>query len=230
MKLLTLILFFILGSLSLYSQCDNVGFENGNLNGWICSTGYVTTDTVAFNNTGIENGVHTLTNGSGYDEQGEPCGILLTKVAPGSRFSVKLGNSFVESHAEKMVKTFVVDEYNNFFLYRFAVVLQDPDHEYSDQPRFEVRVKDKDGNILPCGLFTYRAGGNIPGFQTCGDVRIKDWSRAAINLEPYVGQEVTIEFLTSHTHSKSMKTIWLKTHHFLILIRCVPRNVAVGSH
>ncbi len=139
-----------------------------------------------------------MSRSQGMDSLLVNCKIDLPVVSPGSNFSLRLGNGTVSGcGAESLSRKFKVSKSNAFFQFRFAVVLQDPKHAYDDQPRFEVYVKDPDGKVLECGTYSYRAQGTISGFQNCGDLRIKPWTLAGIDLSPYIGKEVTIEFLTT---------------------------------
>ncbi|MBK9637130.1 MAG: hypothetical protein IPO63_04690 [Bacteroidetes bacterium] len=50
------------------------------------------------------------------------------------------------------------------FIYRYAVVLEDPSHTVAEQPRFEIRVYDQNGLAVGCGSYNVVASAGIPGF------------------------------------------------------------------
>ena len=144
-----------------FAQCANEDFESGNTNGWSGFTGKITyTGNVDVNAAGMVSGRHTIMSGLQMDEISTQCGVPLPRVAPGGLYSLRLGNGNVGAEAERITKTFVVEPGKEFFLYKYAVVLEDPQHQSHEQPRFEVRVFDKNGKLAPCGVFRVRAGPN----------------------------------------------------------------------
>ncbi len=193
------LVFFLSSSMSLFSQssCPNSDFESGTLNGWQGGTG----GCCPINTTtpGIVTGRHTIMTGTGTDPNA--CD-LITVVAPGGLYSARLGNDSTGSEAEKLTYSLTVSASNSLFIYKYAVVLQDPDHSQSEQPRFQIRVLNAAGALIDpvCGEYTVVSGGNIPGFQTCansfGDVRYKDWTTVGLDLSAYIGQTISIEFAT----------------------------------
>src|SRR6478672_2060754 len=190
----------LLTATTLFSQqssCPNSDFESGDLSGWQGGTGYCCP--ITNTTTGIVNGRHTIMSGTGTDPN--TCNMV-TVVAPGGLYSARLGNDGTGSEAEKLTYSLTVSPSNSLFIYKYAVVLQDPDHAVSQQPRFQIRVLNAAGALIDpvCGQYTVVAGGNIPGFQTCpnpdGDIRYKDWTTVGLDLSAYVGQTITIEFAT----------------------------------
>lgn len=123
-------------------------------------------------------------------------------VAPGGgQYSARLGNWSTGSQAERLRYVMNVTMDNALFVYRYAVVLEDPSHNASQQPRFEIRMYDQAGNNIDCGMYNVYATGNIPGFisivnQYGEDVVYKDWTTVGMDLTPFLGQDVTIEFRT----------------------------------
>ncbi len=171
------------------SLCSNLDFEMGNFTGWTCQTG-TNNGYPAGNWTGtapVANR-HTIENG-GNDPYGN-----FPKVAPGGgNFSVRLGNNSVGAQAEQLIFTFVVGPNDTNFIYKYAVVFEDPGHSWSEQPYFELKIYDGNNQIIPCSYQQYVAGGSIPGFINAGGgVWYKPWTTVGINLNPYVGQTLTI--------------------------------------
>ena len=115
---------------------------------------------------------------------------------------IRLGNSRVGGEAEAVRYTFTVNKDNALLLIRFAVVLEDPKHHFSQQPRFRVRVTDIDGKLTEeCADYDVRAGEGIPGFQTYQksstlSVRWRDWTNMGIDLTKFSGKQVRVEFMT----------------------------------
>lgn len=194
-----LLLLLILNSTSLFSQssCPNSDFESGTLTGWQGGTGNCCPINTLTN--GIVSGRHTIMSGTGTDPN--TCDVVAV-VAPGGLYSARLGNEGTGAQAEKLTYSVTVSALSALFIYKYAVVLQDPDHTPNEQPRFQIRVLNAAGNLIDpiCGEYTVVSGGNIPGFQTCpnssGDVRYKDWTTVGLDLSAYIGQTISIEFAT----------------------------------
>jgi len=183
------------------NSCNNIGFEQGNLNNWMATTGQAiesfpgfTTPFYQIQNIGIGFDRHTIMSGGLDFYGGFPC------VAPGlGNNSLRLGNQFSGSQAEGVSRTFVVTTENSSFTYWYAVVFQDPNHEAWEQPFFKAMLKTPDGEVINCTEFVVSAAANLPGFfnsSVNNSVRYKPWSAVNIDLSNYLGQLVTIEFTT----------------------------------
>ena len=173
----------------------NLDFEQGNLSNWHFYTGNccpinANTSTVALANR------HVLTSGSGIDYYGK-----FPVVAPGGgSYSLKLGNVNVGSQAERA--RYYIRVPNNqsdyIFIYKYAVVFQDPGHITSAQPRFEVNAYDSATQApVPCNQFTYISSSNLPGFfqsPVNTGVYYKPWTTATIDLTGYAGKTIALDF------------------------------------
>lgn len=169
------------------NTCDNIGFEQNNFSGWVGSTGAEGMITAE----GIAEGRHTITS-AGFD----PIVPTLSTVAPGSNYSVRLGNNGTDYEVDRLTTSFLVTQSNTLFSYQFAVVLEDPNHTLEEQPRFEIAAFDQQGELIPCTYYLVIAAEEIEGFQSLGDIRYRDWSTVSLDLSDYIGQEVTIRFTT----------------------------------
>lgn len=191
-----LLLLILAGSFNSYAQnCPtNIDFELGNFTNWTLSTGSCCP--INTPNNGAVTGRHTITSGTNTDPFG---GFPIVAPASGS-YSLKLGNSSTGSQAERATYKFTVpNSLNNYSLiFRYAVVFQDPGHQPSDQPRFEVKAYDSaTGNIINCSQFTYIATSNLPGFtrsSVSGQVWYQPWRTASLNLTGFAGKTVYIDF------------------------------------
>ena len=173
--------------------CDNADFSAGNFVNWEGRTGSccgINTPT-----TGIVNGRHTIMTGAATDPLA--CDDI-TVVAPGYPSSARLGNSNVGCEAERLSYTYTITPQNALFIFQYAVVLEDPGHSIADQPRFEIRVLNANGQLISpqCGYYQVTAAANIEGFRSCGAVRYRAWTPVGIDLSAYIGQDITIEFTT----------------------------------
>ena len=170
--------------------CPNADFSMNGFQNWIGGIGNCCPINITNPNT-IQNGRHTIMT-PGLD----PIINALTRTPPGISQSARLGNSQVGAQAESLRYSFTVTQQNALFIYRYAVVMQDPGHSPVQQPRFEMQVKNQNGGIIPCTFYQVAAGGNVPGFVSQGQVRWRNWTTTGVNLLSYVGQVVTIEART----------------------------------
>ncbi|WP_333877902.1 T9SS type B sorting domain-containing protein [Flavobacterium sp.] len=198
LALVALLTLFTL-SISAQSSCPNSDFESGDLSGWQGQTGYCCPIFTA--PSGIVNGRHTLMSGTGTDPH--TCGAVPV-VAPGGLYSARVGNDNSGAQAETLSYTMTVTPSSSLFIYKYAVVLEDPGHSPSEQPRFQVRVLNAAGQLIDpvCGVYTVVAAAGLEGFQTCispisgGEVRYRNWTTVGLNLSAYMGQTITVEFET----------------------------------
>ncbi len=167
---------------------------------WTCFAPYTTIGTFV-----ADSGYNTATNLNAFnmitvnaiDPNSCANGCMTTLAPGGGTATVRLGNSSIGAEAERMQYSFYVDSCGAGFTYSYAVVLQDPSHPPSNQPRFDIQVTDINGNILggPCGTYSVYAGSD-PNFIVCGQVKYLCWVTVGIDLLPYVGQTVFISYAT----------------------------------
>lgn len=196
-KIFLLLLFFPFFNL-VYSQnsdCYNLDFEVGTFIGWQGGTGLCCP--VEITNTGIVRNRHTIMKGKGLDSK--TCDNI-SVVAPGGSFSARLGNDNIGKESETLSYVLDVTESNALFIYKYAVVLQDPGHKPEDQPYFKVSVFNEDRELIDpeCGSYNVIATSNLPGFKKCDEFKVvyKDWTTVGLNLSSYIGQVIVIEFET----------------------------------
>jgi len=177
------------------SGCSNLDFEDGNFTNWSGKTGTNNGYPAVMTANGIVAGRQTIVSG-GTDPYASAANPIPLPAPNGGAFSVKLGNDDVNAEAEQLIYSFVVQPADTNFIYKYAVVLQEPGHPPSDQPYFDFEMLDQSGiNIVPCSYQHYVAAQGLPGFfisPVDGTVLYKPWTTVGINLSPYVGQTVTI--------------------------------------
>jgi gliding motility-associated-like protein len=103
---------------------------------------------------------------------------------------------------------FQVTQSNAAFTYMYAVFLQNPSgHGYSQQPTFQVNFFDQNGDTINgCGSYFVVAGPNYPGWKKISNINYlhswadstyeKPWACAFVSLKKYIGQNVTVQFIT----------------------------------
>ena len=163
-----------------------------------------------------------LTDPAGYDPVAGLTGGVpnIPYIAPGGgNVSVRLGNAASNYGTEFLKYSMPVTVSNTSFAYQYAVVLEDASgHTANEQPRFTVNVIDQNGNPItgPCGAYnvdglaaasdpsyipfytTYSGpfGGIFGSSSTVIDGYYKKWTPVNIDLTPYIGTTVSIEFVT----------------------------------
>jgi gliding motility-associated-like protein len=181
-------------------SCTNMDFETGNLNGWFTTTGKIIeacntcpVPLYVASNFGTTLTSHKIMTG-GVDPLGG-----FPRVAPGGNYSLRLGDSSLTGgKGASIIQKFVVAPINSSFVYRYAVVFQNPSHSAEEQPFFSAKILDQNGNLITCSDFQVAAAGNIPGFLNSPypNVKYKEWTDVTVDLSPYVGQVVSVEFTT----------------------------------
>lgn len=203
------------GNSQIVTECpQNIGFERGSLTNWQCFTGEISGTGRNFPNaqrpavisvtpSAPVNGIHTLIpQGTNLD----PYGNFSLNAPNGSNYVIQLGNSNNGREAERISYTInvpsTVNEYS--IVFNYAVVLENPDHQEDEQPKFTARVIDVATNTFTeCGSFEFTApgaGGGIPGFEKSpvnDSVLYKPWAPVMVNLSNYKGRTIKLEFTTN---------------------------------
>jgi gliding motility-associated-like protein len=181
---------------------SNLDFEQGDFTNWICQAGIVDpAGNIIVSPTPPIPGRHTIITAAtaGID----PWGLFPENCPNGSGYSVKLGNSSGGHQAESISYTYTIPSTLTVFsmIFHYAVVLQDPNHLVFEQPRFRARIRDLSTNsTIPCVDFDFAASASLPGFlpsPSGGGVIYKDWTPITINLTPYIGRTILLEFITN---------------------------------
>ncbi len=123
----------------------------------------------------------------------------LHTVPEGYCSSVRLGNWSTGSQAERIVYTYTVDTTDSdLLLLKYAAVLEDPNHDATEQPRFTFRITDQQGNtVSPCYAADFIANANLGWNSGYSQVLWKDWTTVGVDLTSMQGQTIQIE-LTSY--------------------------------
>ncbi|MBL4670454.1 MAG: PKD domain-containing protein, partial [Flavobacteriales bacterium] len=180
--------------------CNNPDFETGDATGWDLTDGSVNNTAYAY--VGVTpvglNASHTIMT-AGFD----PVIPALPVVNPdGGTFSMRLGNGTGSgSGAAGASQTFLVDANSAAFTYSYALVLEDPSgHSVGEKPFFKVNMYDQAGGSITCGDYSVIAGpvnsGGDPDFVAFGGGFYLPWRTTFAPLQAYIGQNVTIEFIT----------------------------------
>lgn len=212
------------------SSCANSDFTTGDFTNWVGHTSIYpyNTPNSDVNTSGIQYyykteivpGRHTIITTATPDPF--TCGNLLT-LPPNEKTCVRLGNGGIGAwgdgasyQRDYLAYTFSIKPSNPLLIYKYAVVLQDPNntpHEKSIRPRFIISIKDKNGKLIDpvCGKKEDFADTAVAGFRNCplseaiklgvttpnsGDIVYRAWTTVGVDLKKFIGQDITIEFET----------------------------------
>jgi len=182
----------------------NLDFERGDFSNWACSEGTVMstgTDNVVDLSPVNPDSVHRIIPAS--NRELDEYGFFPKSCPNGSGYSVLLGNNTGGHQAEGLSYTYTIPAGTTRFsiIYNYAVVLQNPNHQPTEQPRFRARVIDEsNGKQIDCVSFDFTASSSLPGFlvsPVAGDVLYKDWTPITVDLSDYAGKTIRLEFITS---------------------------------
>ncbi len=123
-------------------------------------------------------------------------------IAPfGGGASVRLGNAVTGSQKERLQYVFTVTPNNKAFYYQFAVLFNNPaGHLQNEQPYFSIKFLDTLGNLVGGNCGQYNIFSSQAPFDTTytamsgGASYYKKWTRVNVDLSPYIGQDITVEF------------------------------------
>lgn len=216
----------------------NLGFENGNFNGW---KGYAWRESDSSPKINSSPGLVSIptsrrhviiSDQSAYDPN---TNNALKMIPEGYTFSARLGDEMNSSDSkprcwvQTLQYTMTVDSSNVFLLMKFACVLQfDGDHRADQEPRFRLTLYDQHKDKIPdCANYDVYSSASIDGFQSYtppgakDPVKWRDWTTVGADLTKYMGQEITIEFMAADCRGRS---------HFgytYFVVDCMPLYITV---
>src|SRR5690554_3422735 len=110
----------------------------------------------------------------------------------GAEYGGPDGNTNITS----MSKEFIAGQ---VFVFNFALVIQNPDHAYHQQPFAQVTLYDQDDNIIQRRCLVSDPNDCI--FNSIGSgfsqILYSDWSCMKLNTTDYIGQPIRAEFVTA---------------------------------
>lgn len=211
--LLCLILLFLKNPVIAQSpNCPNLSFELGNFDHWVgYDWRYATNDPNNIITT--QPALSVLPNSMRQEIMTDTSAVdpntdnKLHKIPPGYKYSARLGyEMFGRSRYwdQSLRYTMKVDSLNALLIVKFAVVLEDPDnnHTVEHTPRFKFTLYDQSGNTIDdCTNYDVysRTADDFQEYYNSDRkcmVKWRDWTAVGVNLLKYVGQTVTIEFMT----------------------------------
>ena len=211
--------------------CTNMDFSAGNFTGWSGFYAVNNSTTSAHVFTGITGGslgpvvrgsrdpatsntyqVHITSRANNDWFLRNYHAISMSQASPwGSGYSAMIGDSINNGKGISVLsQEFQVTPTTNSVTYAYSVFLENPAHNYYQQPFFSVTLFDQNGDtIRNCGVYNVVSGPNIPGFvgeyyppdnnETVGGaggdtIYWRPWTQVNVPLNAYVGQCVTVQF------------------------------------
>ena len=128
-------------------------------------------------------------------------GNQLRQVPPGEEVSFRLGDENVGAMGETVTFDYLVDTLDKaMLLVKYAVVLQNPNHNSSNQPHFTLEILDQYGVVVDtqCCYADFFAAGGLAGWNSVpgSNVIWKDWTNIGIDISAYHGQQLRVRFTT----------------------------------
>ena len=194
------ILYLSIISVALYAQC--IDFTDLRSSKVRCTYGTFDNpyETVGLVDDGPKAGSSRHTIHTDVSEKDPRTNNQLSTVPPGERASVRLGNWSTGSQAESITYEYNVDaEENPVLVFKYAAVMQNPDHQPDEQPRLTLEILDSNNEMVDsyCGAFDFIASESL-GWNTQDKSGIlwKDWTAVGLDLSNYSGQTIYIRFTT----------------------------------
>jgi len=195
------LILFLSTSVLAQGDCQNIGFEQGNTDGWILtygSLGIKDQKMIYENEKNDTNSIHYVT---GLNDGNDARIPSITMVSSGSKHSIRIGNLQQIIQFSRAKSTFAVTSNNTLFQYKFAIVLQKSVGKYGEithlpyqKPGFNISIFDNNGKELSCSSYNIQGQVKFPadGFRAYKDYQYRDWTIGAIDLRNYIGQNITI--------------------------------------
>ena len=195
--------------------CKNLSFELGDFTNWEGYNWIYSTSLPSINTSPVQVTLPTsrrqviISDVTAYDAN---TGNVLKKIPPGYKYAARLGDAITDGDPnprdweQSLRYTMTIDSTNALLVMKFALVLQYvSNHTELMEPRFKLTLFDANGDIIPdCANYdVYASSGTVNGFQTYTPVgtntpvQWRDWTTVGANLLNYLGQTITIEFMTA---------------------------------
>ncbi|MCO6460385.1 MAG: hypothetical protein J5I59_03210 [Saprospiraceae bacterium] len=127
---------------------------------------------------------------------------LVSAIPPSGRKSLKINNTHIKYHVNRLSKKFVVDQ--DIYYYSFASIMENPNGHGNQQPYFTVKLKQAEtGSVLSSKC--YVSDVNNPFFdwvpsvsgKSTAPITYRTWTCDTFNLMPYYGDTLQIDFIAA---------------------------------
>jgi gliding motility-associated-like protein len=180
-------------------SCTNMDFESGTFFGWIGSTGTSTNSITMGGCCPTPGAVNSAVIASaGFDPA---VGAALPLISPfGGTKIARVNNVATGAKVDRIEQSFNVTSSNAILQIAFAAVLNSSGaHNCNEQPYVNISLIDSAGNTLACPYLAFSAPSTActttaVGWIAFGAGHYKPWSIQTLDLSPYIGSFVTIQF------------------------------------
>ncbi len=144
---------------------------------------------------------HTVVTTQSFDSRAFNGQDFLRTIPDGESASIRLGNWQIGAQSECVTYQYTVDTHQfDLLLLKYAVVLQEPNHAFEQQPMFLLTITDEYGNSLNTDCYTayFVPGMNTDDWNVGNQPNIlwKDWSTIGVDLSPLQGRTIYINLIT----------------------------------
>ena len=198
-------------AMSQSKYCPNLGFELGDFTGWVgydwiyktSNDGtvlYPPTTSPTLSNLPNPGRQDIMTDTAALDSN-VGLGNKLHKIPKGYKYSARLGSGQTGALDQSLSYTMLVDSNNALLMVKFAVVLQNPNHSREQEPRFKFTLYDQNHNVFQDCTAEYDVYSlEATDFHDFNGGKWRDWTAVGVNLLKYIGQTVTVEFVSRIVH------------------------------
>ncbi len=177
----------------------NIDFETGTTSNWQYFRGSVSSGPVyTFISCPPTIGLHTLTAGTDTDYYGG------FPIVGGGLYSLRLGHDTNNMNSDRAQYNIHVPTGGSIYnlIYHYAVVMEDPAHSASQQPRMTIKAFDSStGHVIGCDSICFVASSKLFGFiksayyhAISDTVWYRPWTVGNMNFEGWGGHTITVEY------------------------------------
>lgn len=192
------------------SGCPNGDFEQGITTNWNASWGVrQSSNSIVWSGNTFAAGYHAMVTPGWSPQVWIPPQLRRTS-SPASQAALQLGSTQTQSHAQRVYRTFVVDNNTKRYMFNFALMSTDASvasggpHPLADQSFFGAYVYlGSQPSGVPIRTFEVRPASDPTHAISEGDVGFSStyyfepWRCHSFNLLPWLGQTVTVSFVTA---------------------------------
>ncbi len=147
-------------------------------------------------NQGIVEGRHTvITDPSATDPRTSD---QLRMIPPGESYSIKLGNENTGAEAESISIDISIDTSQfDYLILKYAVVMQNPSHPLSEQPRFMFDILDMQNQPIDTCCLSEDFTANLDlGWNNINTLLWKDWTTVGVDISGFHNQTIRVRLTT----------------------------------
>ncbi len=180
-------------------SCTNMDFEAGSFFGWVGSTGTSTNSVTMGGCCPTLGAVNSAVIASVGSDPAVGAALPLTSPFGGTKIA-RVNDVATGAKVDRIEQSFNVTSSNAILQIAFAAVLNSSgSHSCDQQPYVNISLIDSAGNTLSCPYLAFSAPSSLCAIPSVGWIpfgagHYKPWSIQTLDLSPYIGSFVTIQF------------------------------------